>query len=248
MDNCGFIITDRIGQSGVPLASDLLIAATVKTNDYLDKLPGLFDSSMEAFYAVLNQRNLSGFVGEVFKHAVHALCAEFVPNPHPDGRPDILDLRKVEARAYYTDACFSGDDKVPRRDALAPFAFGGIEVKATIGNTPNGGNCKIGQTRSEIITGLNFWAHHVHACDLMAIYYDFCQIARGAPQIKAIFFCKLEEEDWKKVSIGRPDRKKTSNTSLNSKGVSKIRSSIIMHSSAPDYCRTFERLGLFDNC
>jgi hypothetical protein len=227
----------------MPFTQEELNEATYWTNKYLAELPTLFESTIVQFYTTLNQRNLSGFIGEVFKHVLFSLNQKFVPNPHPDGRPDILNLTASETWDYFEEMCFDKVSRAPLREYLAPFKYGGVEVKSTIGNTPNAGNLGIGESRSHLITGLNYWAHHAHKCNLLGIYYDYCNLTYCSPQIKGLIYCDLVEVDWHKVSVGRPDRKKTSNTSLNQEGVSKLKRSLIMHSSEEKYVQMFCRLG-----
>lgn len=238
-----YLFTNYAAASGMPFTKIELQEATQWANKYLEELPGLFDSSIVQFYTTLNQRNLSGFVGEVFKHVLFTLNKNFMPNPHPDGRPDIINLKSTIEKNYFEEFCFDPLTRAPLREYLAPFKYGGVEVKSSIGNTPNAGNLEIGQSRSGLITGLNYWAHHAHECTLLGIYYDYCSLANNSPQIKGLVYCQLEETDWNKVSVGRPDRKKTSNTSLNQAGVGKLKRSMIMHSSESKYIEMFKRLG-----
>ncbi len=238
-----YLFTNYAAATIMPFTKAELEEATQWTNKYLAELPGLFDSSIVQFYTTLNQRNLSGFVGEVFKHVIFGLNKNFMPNPHPDGRPDIINLNSAIEKNYFEQVCFDPVSRAPLREHLAPFKYGGIEVKSSIGNTPSAGNLEIGQSRSELITGLNYWAHHAHECTLLGIYYDYCDQTNNSPQIKGLVYCHLVESDWNKVSVGRPDRKKTSNTSLNQAGVGKLKRSLIMHSSESKYIKTFSRLG-----
>lgn len=238
-----YSFTKYAATAGMPFTQAELQEATQWTNKYLAELPGLFDSSIVQFYTTLNQRNLSGFVGEVFKHVIFALNKNYMPNPHPDGRPDILNLNSEIEKNYFEEVCFDPVSRAPLREYLAPFKYGGVEVKSSIGNTPSAGDLEIGQSRSELITGLNYWAHHAHECTLLGVYYDYCDQANNSPQIKGLIYCHLVESDWNKVSVGRPDRKKTSNTSLNQAGVGKLKRSLIMHSSESKYIKTLSRLG-----
>lgn len=237
-----FSFTPYSRKAALPFSNEQLYDTTTCVNEYLAKLPGLFDSTIVQFYKTLNQRNLSGFIGEVYKHVLHSICPDFVPNPHPDGRPDMLYLKDPEVRKYFKEACFEPSSGAPIREALAPFHYGGVEIKSSIGNTPDAGELEIGQSRSQLITGLNYWAHHAHACTLLGIYYDYCNVTNNSPQIKGLVYCDVIETDWNKVSIGRPDKKKTSNTSLNKTGVAKLRESLIMFSDEPDYIKLFKRL------
>lgn len=238
-----FSFTGYAERASLPFTNKQIQEATELTNKYLAILPELFDSSVVQFYTTINQRNLSGFIGEVYKHVLHALCPSFVPNPHPDGRPDILDLGNPAVKRYFEKTCFDPSSGAPIREHLAPFRHGGIEIKSSIGNTPKAGELEIGQSRSSLITGINYWAHHAHACQLLGIYYDYCGLTKNSPQIKGLIYCNLIDSDWNKVSIGRPNRKKTSNTSLNKSGVTKLKNSLIMHSAEPAYISMFSRLG-----
>lgn len=219
-----------------PISLHDLTVAAEKANHYLSKIPDILGSNANQFYSSLNQRNISGFVGEVFKHAIHASAPDFFPNPHPDGRPDLLDLSSPAARSFFESECFDEKTSRPIRENLAPFEYGGVEVKCTIGDTPNGSSYGIGFPRQGVITNLTYWAHHAHACDLLACYYDFCPMVNGSPQIKAVFFAKLEQSDWNKVSVGKSDKKKTSNTSTNALGKAKIKSACLIYHQSHKEC------------
>ena len=214
------------------------------TNEFLSGLPASFGMSSVDFYAVLNQRNLSGLVGEVYKHALGTEVSHLVPNPHPDGRPDLLDLRSEEARAHFRNNCFDPVGGAPLREWLAPFEFGGVEVKATIGDITGASNFPIGTSRVEAVRGLNYWAHHRHACRLLGVYYDFCAATGGAPQVKALFLAEVQQDDWYRVSTGNPNKKKTSNTSLNASGRNAIKSGLVATSGEKAYVVMLKRVGV----
>jgi hypothetical protein len=237
------IIPNR-ASTELPVAPLLLLEATCKTNLYLAKLPELFKSDGGGFYAVLNQRNLSGFIGEVLKHAIFSCDNNFIPNPHPDGRPDLLDLRSKAARAYFESDCHESLTNTPRREMLAPFRFGGIEIKCSIGKLKNAGDKPVGVPRVELVNGITYWAHHAHGCNLLGAYYDYDDLKHGAPQIRALFYTELLPSDWHKVSVGDPGKKKTSNTSLNKSGLKKLYQSLVMHHEDTVYIRLLDRLGI----
>lgn len=225
-----------------PVSLDDLARAAEKANHYLAKIPDILGSNANQFYSALNQRNISGFVGEVLKHAIHATNGNFFPNPHPDGRPDLLDLSRAAVRSHFERHCYDAVTSRPVREHLAPFVHGGVEIKCTIGDTPNGSSYGIGRSRQAVITNLTYWAHHAHACDLLACYYDFCPEVHGSPQIKAMFFANLEQSDWNKVSTGKSDKKKTSNTSTNSYGKAKIKSGCLLYQESHKDC--LNRIGV----
>lgn len=241
-----YVFTKNLDSKSLPFSEQDILAACKNTNEYLTQLPDFFGTTSYNFYSTLNQRNLSGFIGEVFKHALCAINKKLIPNPHPDGRPDVLGLFSEEIEIFYK-SCFDGKSGAPLREYLAPFKYGGVEIKCTIGNTPKAGSFDIGDPRAHKISGLNYWAHHAHACDLLGIYYDYCESTNGNPQIKGVLFCPVLESDWHEVSVGRPDRKKTSNTSLNKQGVQKLKRSLFMHSSEEKYVNNLSRIGYIKN-
>ncbi len=230
--------------SFLPFSAGTLIEAIEKTNAYLVKLPSEFKLDGKSFYTILNQRNLSGFVGEILKHAIAALDARFCANPHPDGRPDLLNLTQEHVKAHFLAECFEAVTKAPLRTKLAPFQHGGVEIKCTIGKLNNASEKPIGDPRVSEVTGLTYWAHHAHDCDLLGIYYDFCGECDGSPQIKAAFFTNITQADWHKVSVGDPNKKKTSNTSLRGSGIAKVYSSLVVYDDSGVYMKLMDRLGI----
>lgn len=236
-----FVFTSNHLESELPFSIQTITDATVTTNAYLKELPTFFGTSVHSFYSTLNQRNLSGFIGEVFKHALSSIDSELVPNPHPDGRPDVLVIREPEVSSYY-DSCFRAEDNAPLREKFAPFQYGGVEIKCSIGNITKASQFDIGDSRVSKVTGITYWAHHAHECNLLGIYYDYCEHNEKNPQIKAITYAKICEDDWNAVSTGRPDSKKTSNTSINKKGVAKLKTGLLMHSDEDLYVDNLQRI------
>ena len=225
------------------ISAAALVTAWKATDAFLAELPRTFGTDAAGFYRVLSLRNTSGFIGEVFKHALASRASGLVLNPHADGRPDLLDLRAPEAARCLSDECFD-DAGAPLRAPLAPFQYGGVEVKCSIGKSPPGASdLPPGVSRRRLIKGLTYWSHHRHACNLLGMYYDFEDLADGAPQIKAIFMAPVEEEHWHRVSTGRPDRKKTSNTSLTAVGVKQVVTGLVAFDPEPSCVEMLERIG-----
>lgn len=237
------IISRKIQELNVPFSSENLSIAVDITNEYLVNLPLKFNSDGLVFYNILNQRNLSGFIGEVFKCAIAHISEGFIANPHPDGRPDILDLREDEAKKFFQGKCFDQSGKFSTRENLAPFPFGGVEIKCTIGNIKNSSALNIGTSRVKSVTGINYWAHHAHVCNLLGVYYDYSDDHSGMPQIMALMYTGLDSTDWNTVSNGKPNSKKTSNTSLNSSGTSKLKQSLVLCKNKSIYIDMFKKIG-----
>lgn len=230
--------------SNLGISEEAISTAWHVTNEFLAGLPASFGMPSVGFYSVLNQRNLSGLVGEVYKYALGTEVPHLVPNPHPDGRPDLLDLRSDDARMHFLNHCSDPVSGAPLRERLAPFEFGGVEVKATIGDITGASNFPIGTSRVDAVSGLNYWAHHRHACRLLGVYYDFCASRSGTPQVKAIFLAEVQQDDWYKVSTGNADKKKTSNTSLNASGRNAIKNGLVATSGDKSYIAMLKRVGV----
>ena len=142
-----------------------------KTNAYIKELDSLFTELRFDVFLRLGQRNISGFLGEIFSRFLCLELTEFVPNPHPDGRPDVLFLGQAGAKKFYHENCLEtrGERSVPVKANLTPFRFGGIEIKSTIGRQVarkkrlksedgENGEFQIGVPRIKYFTGLTYWA------------------------------------------------------------------------------------------
>jgi hypothetical protein len=241
-----FLIRD--GFAGSPGPSPVEIAAaSEEANEYLFDLSQRFDEIGFDLYALLGQRNLSGFVGEVFARFAASRLQGYRANPHPDGRPDLVDVSSSERLKFLTDVCFSnptagGGPRYPLREHLAPFKFGGIEVKATIGKMKGrASSFAVGQSRADAVTALTFWGHHTSCRSMLGVYYDYFPFRNASPQIAAIFFLELVEADWNPVSIGKPGSKKTSNTSLSSSGQSKLRKGLLTYLDSVPHVEALKR-------
>lgn len=218
-----------------------IIEAVVDTNNYLISLDELFRKIGFNLFITLGQRNLSGVIGEIFSRFLAAKQNNLVNNPHADGRPDILNLDTEEIFRYY-ESCFNnvGEKRMPIKNMLAPFKYGGLEVKCTIGDPITKykkmlesklgkSDFEIGIPRIEYLSNLNWWAHHTKSSNLLGLYYDYYEEYDYLPQILAGFYGNLNADDWRKVSIGKAENKKTSNTSLNILGKAKMKKNCLFY-------------------
>ncbi len=246
------------GRKVTILAADV-IDIVDKSNNYLRALKELCTKLDFDIYSGLGQRNLSGFVGEVFSKVFVAVAKNFVNNPHPDGRPDLLDLSTNEAFDYYNAECFSRSSygsRIPKKALLAPFKYGGLEVKASIGIPISEYRTRLKEERglSEFSVGiprvsylhsLGYWGHHTGCENMVGLYYDYLSELNGVPQILAVMYSELiPSKDWSKVSVGRAGSKKTSNTSLNSYGIEKLMKNPVVIRNNPTYLQALGRIGL----
>ena len=237
------------------LSSAELIAAAEETNNYIRNLVAIFSEiGFDIFYS-LGQRNISGFIGEIYKNILSNKHEELLPNPHPDGRPDIIAIDSPAALAYLSE-CFEvvNGRKVPIKDRLTPFRFGGLEVKCSIGSSGKpqteryissfGHSFMLYEPRVGYLNGITWWAHHSSASNLLGLYYDYYADCDGAPQVLAAMYSELTGEDWNAVSHGNPQNKKTSNTSLNKSGLAKMKSNCMFCVSDEVYQRQMRQIGV----
>jgi hypothetical protein len=229
------------------IPSSAVMAAVVEANLYLRDLRVQFRRIGFNVYESLGQRNISGFVGEVFSHLLSRHTPGLVPNPHPDGRPDLIDVSSPLAQEHLRIRCYAtgkSTQTVPIKAQFTPFKFGGVEVKATIGDLPHGVDPPaVGTPRHRHIRALTYWGHHRNCCNLLGVYYDYFVTRDSAPQVAAVFHARLLESDWNAVSLGRAGSKKTSNTSLNASGRSKLSSGLVVSLRAAEIRKALLRCG-----
>lgn len=235
------------------VSSTALIEVADATNEYINNLVKIFnDIGFDLFYS-LGQRNISGFIGEIFKNILASKYPQLTANPHPDGRPDVLVLETPSIKNYY-DSCFyeTNGRLMPTKDLFTPFKYGGIEVKCSIGTSgksqtkkyiaEKGHGFALYNSRAGYLSGITWWAHHSSSSNLLGIYYDYYENDNGIPQIIAAFFSELDESDWHKVSKGDPTHKKTSNTSLNKSGISKMKANCLFCCSDTLYTNQLRKI------
>ncbi len=241
--------------SGFSLSSAELITVAEETNNYIRNLVPIFSETGFDIFDSLGQRNISGFIGEIYKNILANKHEELLPNPHPDGRPDIIAVNSPKAAAYLSE-CFVevNGRKVPIKDKLSPFRFGGLEVKCSIGSSGTtqteryissfGHSFRLYEPRVGYLSGITWWAHHGSADNLLGLYYDYYADYNGTPQILAAMFSELTGDDWNAVSHGNPRKKKTSNTSLNKYGLAKLKSNCVFCVSDEAYQRQMRQIGV----
>lgn len=229
---------------GSEIAGEEFSEAWRRTNRFLVDLPATFSVGAVEFYQTLNIRNTSGFIGEVFKHALASHSSNLVANPHRDGTPDLLSVSKKAARSYFEDRCVDAHTGAPIRSELTRFKYGGVEVKCAIGTVRGASKFPVGVSRVDSVTGLSYWSHHRNDCRLLGFYFDFDEVLGGAPQIRAAFYSNIRVDDWTIVSQGRPDRKKTSNCQLNAVGIAKMKQGLAGYTNAESVRHCLRRIGV----
>lgn len=241
----------------VSVSAQDLVSVVEHANRYLQEIDMMCRDCAVDLFALMGQRNISGFVGEVFSHSFAALIPDFSINPHADGRPDLLDLSTAASREHFAKNCHLIVDSqhVPQRALLAPFKYAGLEVKASIGSprksyrdellrTRGDSSLPVRTSRVAFLGSLTYWAHHTDFRNLLGIYYDYADWRSGTPQIVAAFYSALEPSmDWNKVSVGKPGSKKTSNTSLTKLGQTKLLRGCLLVSQRSEYSTALRKVG-----
>ncbi len=186
------------------LQPDRVLETVMAANRTLELIHDLCGANNVDVFRFLGLRNLSSFVGEIFKNELwNQYPSELLPNPHQDGYPDLMALTP-QGSTYIEERRKNGQMTV--KSSWSPYPFGGLEVKATCGITPPArvkAKPEIGESRWPIVTGADWKAHHRNTNYLLGIYWDF---VNGLPTVLAVFYCNsLEMDDWGKVVEHKED-------------------------------------------
>ncbi len=178
-------------------------------------------------FEVLGMRNLSGLVGEYFgKCLLKVSAGDLSPNLHQDGYPDLLLTNSEETKNYYMSLYqVRGGKMYPlSKEFFSPYKYGGIEVKASCGNTPSAKKVAkplVGEQRVSLITSFDWKAHHRHTNHLLAVLWDF--VNENPTIVAAFYHDKLTEDDWGELVKPREDGGRTTSVSImRSQGVTKM--------------------------
>jgi transcriptional regulator with XRE-family HTH domain len=153
---------------------NMVLKATVASNLAFELIHDLFIAYEFPLFDLLGLRNLSSFVGAVFGREIWRLMSDktFL-NPHQDGYPDLCAATK-EGFTYRQERNKRGE--MTAKSFWSPYPYGGIEVKATCGNTPAAKTApkpKIGESRYPLLTSAEWKAHHRDTNNLLGIFWDF---------------------------------------------------------------------------
>lgn len=190
-----------------------ILAAIRSANETFEKYSQV-NNELDLFQ-ILGMRNLSSFVGEVFVACLRNVAKGLLgKNPHQDGYPDLL-LLDGYGKAIY-DRITNKQDKAP----FSPFVGGGIEVKATCGAVPTPSACEklkikkpeVGDTRTELLRGYDWKAHHRKTNNLIGLLWDFKD---RVPFITAVFYSSdLKVSDWGEIVQPREGGGRTTSVSV----------------------------------
>lgn len=202
----------RRGNKLLKVSANYLVEAIDFAHELIEKIYAI-DLDIAA---VLGLRNLSAFIGELFRAAVvKSTGSLFRANPHQDGYPDLLLMDDVGRRAWETLT-----ERLNEKRPFSPFPGGGIEVKATCGSVPSPAKCRereiekpgLGDERIDCMTGYDWKTHHRDTNNLVGLLWDFIE---RRPRIVALFYsCDLEMEDWGKIVQPRNGGGRTTSVSI----------------------------------
>ena len=208
----------------------------ISTNDVIELIHNLTFLYDVNIFETLGMRNLSSFVGELFGHEVgKAYHDKLVKNPNQDGYPDLCALTP-EGKEYIKKNLQSNGQPLPNKEFWSPYPFGGIEVKATCGNTPDAETHPkplIGESRLPIMISAEWKAHHQQTKMLLCILWDFID---GIPIILAAFF--RNDLD---ISLGKDNRDWA--PTVTPKGASRTTSVSIMRRGGRDKKDGVKKMG-----
>jgi hypothetical protein len=159
-------------------------------------------------------------------------------NPNQDGYPDLLDVSQKESLDYYNSitAVREGYAGGAEKSMFSPYRYGGIEVKATCGNTPSARTLRkplIGETRLPNLVSFEWKAHHRNTNRMVAILWDFLD---GNPAAVACFYADdLTMDDWGKLVTPGEGSHTTSVSIMTQQGVSRVCKHWMVVINRPEY-------------
>lgn len=180
--------TFSIGQRVQTIDADLFAQALADMNRVSEWLANNIPVDL---FSMLGMRNLSAFVSKMFaKSLAKKSDGRFIGNPHPEGSPDLL-LMDADGEALL--AQLKAQVGLKDKSAFAPFAGGGVEVKATCGAIFSAAQCArrgclrpgLGENRIEVMRAYEWRTHNLANAPLLALLWDFID---GAPHVVAVFF------------------------------------------------------------
>ena len=245
----------RIGRENFNVNNSIIptktiLEAVVQTNNYLSDLDSECKKINVKFFHALGQRNLSGFIGEVYKKFLADILELVKLNPHPDGRPDLIFYNNIE---YYNSGFQKfKDNLLPNKVFFTPYKYGGLEIKCTIGSHYVSKKEKINrknkpfdiyEPRINFLRGITYMAHHTHDINLLGLYYDYYNNSDFCPQILTGFYSNIQKHDWGEVSKPKINTKTTSATSISKSGMDKLKQNCLFHVLDEKYILKFNDIG-----
>lgn len=169
-------------------------------------------------FEMLGMRNLSGLVGEYFAKSIQKFSNESLySNLHQDGYPDLLLINSDERKQHFESLyIIREDNKYPiDKASFSPFKYGGLEIKATCGNTPPAKKVPkplIGESRIDLLESFEWKAHHRDTNNLIGVLWDFID---ENPVIVAVFYRNdLCENDWGNIVQPKSGGGRTTSVSI----------------------------------
>ncbi len=200
-------------RQGFSLDAERLLSAVLAANESLLALDRFSRHLKVPIDTLLGLRNLSSLVSSVMVASVsEAFDSELLINPHQDGYPDLLP-KTPDLLAYVRKLTKEG--RQADKAAWTAPGFGGVEVKATLGDTPPSRVApkpRLGERRSQLVRSYNWKAHHTETTRLLACIWDFID---GVPAVLAVFWRNdLAAGDWGPIVSPRKGGGRTTSVSI----------------------------------
>lgn len=216
------------------LVPTTVLEAVGAANLALELIHDLANANEVPIFKLLGLRNLSSFVGEVFANELYKIQKDrFIGNPNQDGYPDLLAL-VPEGVKYIKEREQKGE--MSAKNFWSPYRFGGIEIKATCGDTPPARHTpkpRIGESRLPTLNNATWKAHHRETNNLLGIFWDFVE---GLPTVVATFYRNdLTTNDWGKIVSPKEGGGRTTSVSIMTRdGMKKMGQGWIVLPKRPD--------------
>jgi hypothetical protein len=203
------------------LDAETIRQAVVSANKVTARLQAFATLYGFDLFELLGLRNLSALMGEIFAQQVLlAYNGKFIKNANQDGYPDLCALTPEGSK--YVKQIVDTNGRVKTDKSLwSPFPYGGVEVKATCGNTPAArvkAKPLIGESRIEAgLVKAEWKAHHQDTKSLLGVFWDFVDTL---PTFLAAFYRNdLTTDDWGKPVVPKGDSHTTSVSIMKPSGV-----------------------------
>lgn len=199
--------------SHLEVSTDELLLAIKNTNTKFKTISNKTKDMELDIFQVIDFRNLSGIVGEVFVKELSLINNKLHKNPSLDGYPDLLQISTPEMITFFNNCEYSH---------FLKFKYGGIEVKNTFGTKKAKSNIIVGDQRiNNINKKLDWKAHHQQTNNLIGLFSDYID---NTPTIIALFYSdKLIKDDWQETQKPTEGSAMTSFSTIQKSGFLKMK-------------------------
>jgi hypothetical protein len=198
------------------ITTDDLLTAVNNTNLKLENMTKRTKMLKLDIFKVIDFRNLSGLIGELFAKELSLININLRNNPYINGYPDLLQVANHEMISYF-ETCVANNSIVE----LINYKYGGVEVKNTFGTKKAKSNILMGdQRRFNISKKLDWKAHHQKTNNLIGLLSDYVD---DCPRIVALCYSdSLVTPDWTEKQNPKEGSTMTSFCTISKSGYQKM--------------------------